>query len=231
MSQVAQAGTSSALAMMHARRPGMRAEDRDRLAGLHDERLVVLEAAQRGDDGVERRPAARRASRAAVDDEVVGPLGHLGIEVVHQHPQRGFLRPSLAGERRAARRADVAAEDVHVDDRSAASARASSASVKDSNLKTYARVVKLKLKNFLLDFSRARAIPAIRRRSIAAIASMSGDGGRSSASVGTTDRTRACTRCERGDVVSGASRSSAWHAQQDLDREHARGELRARARP
>ena len=63
-------------------------------------------AAQRRDDRVERLPAARRAARAAVDDEIVRPFGDLGIEIVHQHPQRGFLRPSFAGERRAARRAE-----------------------------------------------------------------------------------------------------------------------------
>ena len=51
-----------------------------------------------------------RAARpgAAVDDEVVGALGDLGVEVVHQHPQRGLLRPALAGELGAARRADLA---------------------------------------------------------------------------------------------------------------------------
>ena len=45
-------------------------------------------------------------ARAAVDDQIVGPLGDLGIEIVHQHPQRGFLWPSLARQRRAAGRAD-----------------------------------------------------------------------------------------------------------------------------
>ena len=39
----------------------MRAEDGDRLARLHEQCLVVLEAAQRGDDGVEGFPA--RAAR------------------------------------------------------------------------------------------------------------------------------------------------------------------------
>jgi hypothetical protein len=52
---VAHAGTSSALAMMHARRPGVRAEDGDGLARLHDERFVVLE----------RRSVATIASKAA----------------------------------------------------------------------------------------------------------------------------------------------------------------------
>ena len=54
--------------------------------------------AQLADDGVERLPAARRPPRAAVDDEVVGVLGHVGIEVVHQHPHRGFLVPAQAGD-------------------------------------------------------------------------------------------------------------------------------------
>jgi hypothetical protein len=91
----------------------MRRENRDWLAGLHDERFVVLEPPERGHDRVEGRPAARRAARAAVDDQLVGPFRHLGVEVVHQHPQRGFLRPSFAGERRAPGSADMTADDVH----------------------------------------------------------------------------------------------------------------------
>ena len=56
----------------------------------------------RSDATMRRRPpsCARRLPGAAVDDQVVGPLGDLGIEVVHQHAQRGFLRPALARERR-----------------------------------------------------------------------------------------------------------------------------------
>ena len=63
---------------------------------------------QRRDDGVEALPVARRLADAAVDDELLRPLRDLGIEVVHQHPQRGFLLPSAAGELGAARRADGA---------------------------------------------------------------------------------------------------------------------------
>ena len=62
--------------------------------------------AQRAHDRVERLPRARRPAGAAVDDEVVRALGDLGVEVVHQHPQRGLLRPALAGQLGAARRAD-----------------------------------------------------------------------------------------------------------------------------
>ncbi len=41
----------------HARRQLMRAHHADRLAGLHEQGLVVFELAQGGDDGVERFPA------------------------------------------------------------------------------------------------------------------------------------------------------------------------------
>ena len=96
-----------------ARRPGMGSEDGDGLARLHDERLVVLEPAEGRDDRIEGGPAARRAARPAVDDEVFGTFGDVRVEVVHQHAERGFLWPSLAGDRHASRRADMAAEDAH----------------------------------------------------------------------------------------------------------------------
>src|SRR6185369_7669104 len=48
------------------------------------------------------------AAGAAVDDEVVRPLRDLRVEVVHQHPQHGLLRPALAAELQPARRADRA---------------------------------------------------------------------------------------------------------------------------
>src|SRR5438477_4117346 len=53
-------------------------------------------------------PGARRPAGAAVDDEAVGILGHVGVEVVHEHAQGGFLNPALAGALRPARGADDA---------------------------------------------------------------------------------------------------------------------------
>ena len=97
----------------HARCAGVRAEDADRLAGLNEQRFVALERRQRPDDGVERRPAARRASRSAVDDQILRPFGDVGIEIVHQHPERRFLRPAFAGERGAARGANRPCGDGH----------------------------------------------------------------------------------------------------------------------
>ena len=67
-----------------------------------------LELAQRRDDRVEALPVARGAADAAVDDELLRILGDLGIEIVLDHPQRGFGEPALRGALGAARRADDA---------------------------------------------------------------------------------------------------------------------------
>ena len=90
----------------HARRPLVRLHDADRPAGLDEHRLVLLERRQGAHHGVEGRPVARGLARAAVDDQVVGPLGDLGVEVVHQHPQRRLGGPRLRGQLGAARSAD-----------------------------------------------------------------------------------------------------------------------------
>ena len=82
----------------HARRVGVGAENADRLAGLDEQGLVALEPAQRRDDAVERRPVARRAADAAIDDELARPFGDVGIEIVHQHAQRRFGEPALGAE-------------------------------------------------------------------------------------------------------------------------------------
>ena len=78
----------------------MGAHDADRLAGLHEHRLVGLERAQRAHERVERLPVAGGAAGAAVDDEVVGALGDLGVEVVHA---ACAARPPAASPARSAR--------------------------------------------------------------------------------------------------------------------------------
>ena len=88
-----------------ARRIDRRAEHADGLAGLDEQRLVLAERAQRLQDRLEARPVARRLADAAVDDERVGVLGDLGVEVVLDHPVRRFDQPVAAGDRAAARRA------------------------------------------------------------------------------------------------------------------------------
>ena len=82
----------------HPRRPLVGAHHADRLAGLHEHGLVVRERGEGADEGVVRLPVARRLAGAAVDDEVLGPLGVLGVEVVHQHPQRRLGLPRRRGQ-------------------------------------------------------------------------------------------------------------------------------------
>jgi hypothetical protein len=90
----------------HARGLWMRAENGHRLARLHEERFVVGEPLQLAHDGVKCRPVPRRLAASAVNDEFVRPLGHGGVEVVHQTAQRGFLMPATAGNFRAVWSAD-----------------------------------------------------------------------------------------------------------------------------
>ncbi len=86
--------------------PGVRPQHADRLARLDEQRLVLAEPPELAHDRVERIPRAGRPAGAAVDHEVVGVLGDLRIEVVHQHAQRRFLLPAEAGALGAARGAD-----------------------------------------------------------------------------------------------------------------------------
>ncbi len=90
----------------HARCPLVRLHHADRLAGLDQQRLVVAQRLQRAHDRVVGGPVARRLAGPAVDDELGRMLGDLGVEVVLQHPQRGFLLPAEAGELGPARGAD-----------------------------------------------------------------------------------------------------------------------------
>ena len=87
----------------HTRRVRMRLRDPDRFPRLNEQGLVVLQGAKRADDRVVRLPVPRRLAGAAVDHEVLRPFRDVGIEVVHQHPQRRFLVPALARPVRSAR--------------------------------------------------------------------------------------------------------------------------------
>src|SRR5947209_11988342 len=83
----------------------MSAEHGHRLARLDEERLLVAQPLEGGHDRLEALPVAGRLARAAVDHQLLRPLGDLRIEVVHQHPQGGLLLPAAAGDLRAARSA------------------------------------------------------------------------------------------------------------------------------
>ena len=89
------------------RGPFVSPEHADGLARLHEQRLVVAQRLQGPHDRVVGLPGAGGPPRAAVDDELVGVLRHLRIEVVHQHPHRRLLGPAQARELTPARGADA----------------------------------------------------------------------------------------------------------------------------
>ena len=93
----------------HARRIGVGAQDAHRLARLDQQRLVIFQRAQRAHDRVVALPVARGLAGAAIDDQLVGIFGHLGVEVVHEHAQGRLLAPAFAGHlgSRAARESGV----------------------------------------------------------------------------------------------------------------------------
>jgi hypothetical protein len=84
----------------------MRSEDADRLAALDEQRLVVAQAEERSHDRLQRVVTPRGAAAAAVDDERLGMLGDLRVEVVEQHPERSLCRPRARVEVGAPRRTD-----------------------------------------------------------------------------------------------------------------------------
>jgi hypothetical protein len=88
------------------------AHDADRFAGLDKEGLVVLKVVERAHDRVVRFPGTGCATGAAVDDEVLGTLSHLGVEVVHEHALGGFGLPRLRGDLGSAVGADDAGRVV-----------------------------------------------------------------------------------------------------------------------
>jgi hypothetical protein len=49
-------------------------------------------------DGMKTIPIPGGAANASIDDQVGGALGYLGIEVIHQAAESGFLRPALAAQ-------------------------------------------------------------------------------------------------------------------------------------
>ena len=88
------------------RREAVGGEQPDGLAGLDDERLLLLHRLERLDDAIEALPIARDLGGAGIHDQLLRPLGVL--EVVLEHAQDRFLPPALAAQLTAALRLDVA---------------------------------------------------------------------------------------------------------------------------
>ena len=78
----------------------------DWLAGLDQQGFVRLKIFQGRDDAVKTLPVARGLADTAIDDQVLGPLGDVGVQVVHEHPHGGLGLPGLGGLLCAMRTAD-----------------------------------------------------------------------------------------------------------------------------
>ncbi len=62
---------------------------------------------------VEGGPVPRSPTSPPVHHEVLGTLGHIRVEVVHQHPERGLLQPPLALQGSAVRGANYGECGIH----------------------------------------------------------------------------------------------------------------------
>ena len=75
----------------------MRANNANRLAALHQQRLVRFQFLQALDDCIEALPVTRSLSTASVHHQVLGAFRNFWIQIVHQHAHSGFSGPGLAG--------------------------------------------------------------------------------------------------------------------------------------
>ena len=83
----------------HARRVGVRPEDADRLARLHEQRLVVARARAARATIASKPPSCARPCRCRRRRrDPRGRSATSGSRLFMQHAQRGFLHPALAGE-------------------------------------------------------------------------------------------------------------------------------------
>ena len=73
-------------------------ENAHRFARLDEQCLVVLQLLQRGNDGFEAFPVSRGLASPTVNDQLLGLLGYIRVQVVHQHAHGRFLSPAFATE-------------------------------------------------------------------------------------------------------------------------------------
>jgi hypothetical protein len=71
------------------------AKDAYWLTGLYQQGLIALKPLERRNDPVKTFPVACCPADAAIDHELTGLLGDIGVEIVHQHPHGCFREPAL----------------------------------------------------------------------------------------------------------------------------------------
>src|ERR1700737_2589303 len=86
------------IAEQYARRIFVSAKDGHGFSRLHEQGFIRAKILERANDGMKTFPISRHFSSAAIDDQIVRFFSNLWIEIIHQHPQRGFLLPPLAAD-------------------------------------------------------------------------------------------------------------------------------------
>src|ERR1700730_9345284 len=86
------------IAEQYARRIFVGAEDGYGFSRLYEQRFVRDEVLEGANDGMKTCPFPPSFTGPAIDDQIVGFFSDLGIEIIHEHAQRGFLLPTLAGD-------------------------------------------------------------------------------------------------------------------------------------
>ena len=100
----------------NARRIRMGAKHSHRPARLHQQRLIPVQIGQSGDNRIEILPGPRSPPDPSINHQFMRVLRHIGMQVVHQHPQRRLGQPAFGRQRRARGSKDVAAVVAAADD-------------------------------------------------------------------------------------------------------------------
>ena len=89
----------------HQRRLGVGFEQANRLAGLDDQRLILVHPEQGFDNGLVARPIARRLAERGINDQLIGVFAD--TQNIFQQAQQRLLPPPLGAQLRAARNGEI----------------------------------------------------------------------------------------------------------------------------
>ncbi len=84
----------------------VRFKNHHRLARLNQQGLILFQVLERLQHRIEGFPTARRLPASAINDQIIGFLGHFRVEIVLKHAVSGFAEPILASQFCSTRRAD-----------------------------------------------------------------------------------------------------------------------------
>ncbi len=77
----------------NARRICMRLKNPNRFPRLHKQGLVCIQIFQLLYDLVKIRPCPRCPANTAIHHQLMRIFGHIGVQIIHQHPQRRLAEP------------------------------------------------------------------------------------------------------------------------------------------